>query len=297
MNEENKEQRRKCFIITPIGNENSEIFRKAKGVIDSVIKPVLEKYDFDDIKPAYEILESGMISNQIINRIVNDDLVIANLTGNNPNVMYELSIRHATAKPIIHICENGTVLPFDIKDSRTIFYKDDMLGVQELNMAFEKFVSQIDYSKEYKDNPIYSAVKINILLHNMNNEGRQTEADLLRTILSEISSLKIRYEDSGETKLNKNGLYPYSYINDKDAGFYEILIQIFDIKKETLLELSKSFTKAISVMEIFEENNNMFIKIMNTPMCYEYQLQYLIEDELKTNGIYKYIIKNIERIY
>lgn len=124
MSEEQKKPKalkKKCFIITPIGDEGSETFRMAKGVIESVIKPVLERNGFEDIKPAYEILESGMIGNQIVDRIVNDDLVIANLTGNNPNVMYELAIRHAAAKPIIHICETGTKLLFDIKDNRTIF--------------------------------------------------------------------------------------------------------------------------------------------------------------------------------
>ena len=45
MGKENKEQGKKCFIITPIGSDGSEIFRKAKGVIESVIKPVLEKMD------------------------------------------------------------------------------------------------------------------------------------------------------------------------------------------------------------------------------------------------------------
>lgn len=196
MNEENKEQRRKCFIITPIGNENSEIFRKAKGVIDSVIKPVLEKYDFDDIKPAYEILESGMISNQIINRIVNDDLVIANLTGNNPNVMYELSIRHATAKPIIHICENGTVLPFDIKDSRTIFYENDMLGVSELKESLKRFLVEIDYGADYSDNPIYTAYKLGNLLKMSNGTEKETEIKLLLDILDSISDLQ------SETNIN-----------------------------------------------------------------------------------------------
>ena len=111
-----QEIKQSCFIITPIGDEKSTIFRKAKGVIDSVIKPVLELNGFSDIKPAYEINVSGMITTQIINRIINDDLVIANLTGTNPNVMYELCLRHVVAKPIIHICENRTTLPFDIKD-------------------------------------------------------------------------------------------------------------------------------------------------------------------------------------
>lgn len=216
MGEETKKKDKKCFIITPIGNENSDIFRKAKGVIESVIKPVLEENGFGDIKPAYEIMESGMISNQIINRIINDDLVVANLTGNNPNVMYELAIRHAATKPIIHICENGTTLPFDIKDNRTIFYTDDMLGVQELRNGFEKFVKQVDYSKEYKDNPIYNAMQTGILLKELNDEDRKTEAEILAKILDEISHLKTSQHNKLMRYMNPAmGLYDM-YIECKD---------------------------------------------------------------------------------
>lgn len=159
MDKKNEKQKKKCFIITPIGNENSEIFRKAKGVIESTIKPILQEYDFDDIKPAYEINMSGMISTQIINRIINDDLEVANLTGNNPNVMYELCLRHVVAKPIIHICESGTSLPFDVKDNRTIFYVDDMLGAEELKYNLRKFLDKIDYLEDCMDNPIYNAYR------------------------------------------------------------------------------------------------------------------------------------------
>ncbi|MCI8564311.1 MAG: hypothetical protein HFH69_12510 [Lachnospiraceae bacterium] len=222
MEAEKKKQGKKCFIITPIGNENSDIFRKAKGVIESVIKPILEKYSFDDVKPAYEILESGMINNEIINRIINDDLVVVNLTGNNPNVMYELAIRHATAKPIIHICENGTMLPFDIKDNRTIFYTDDMLGVQELNKGFENFVAKISYSNEYRDNPIYNAMQTGIVLHKLDSEGRNEEAYILQKILDEISSLKVKTDDT---------VIKHESINN---FFHTALVNLHDVDEEIL---------------------------------------------------------------
>ena len=182
------EEQKKCFIITPIGNDGSETFRMAKGVIESVIKPVLERNGFEDIKPAYEILESGMIGNQIVDRIVNDDLVIANLTGNNPNVMYELAIRHAAAKPIIHICEDGTKLPFDIKDSRTIFYKNDMLGTKELIEDLECFVKEVDYKKEYIDNPIYNGIRIGRILKDLAENGEGNVAQLLQQIINLLSN-------------------------------------------------------------------------------------------------------------
>lgn len=184
MDKEIKIQGKRCFIITPIGDEGSDIFRMAKGVIESVIKPVLKEYGFDDIKPAYEINASGMINTQIINRIIDDDLVISNLTGNNPNVMYELCLRHVVAKPIIHICEKGTPLPFDIKDNRTIFYQNDMLGVEELKNSIIKYMDEITYDVEYMDNPIYTAYKYGKLL----KETKDTEANEILKLLVNISS-------------------------------------------------------------------------------------------------------------
>lgn len=242
MDKEKKEQGKKCFIITPIGNENSSIFRKAKGVIESVIKPILEKYGFDDIKPAYEIMESGMISNQIIGRIINDDLIVANLTGNNPNVMYELAIRHGAAKPIIHICEDGTSLPFDIKDNRTIFYKDDMLGVQELKRNFEDFVKQVDYSKEYKDNPIYNGIKIENFLKNMNDEGKENEAELLRQILEIVSFNKYSFPPRRYNKF----FFIEDVINEEFGNRYTLVASQCNNDEIYYLQLIANFNVNIS---------------------------------------------------
>ena len=190
MDEERNLQDKKCFIITPIGNEDSDIFRRAKGVIESAIKPVLEKYGYVDIKPAYEINISGMINTQIINRIIEDDLVIANLTENNPNVMYELCLRHVVAKPIIHICERETKLPFDIKDSRTIFYDNDMLGVEEFKNKLKKFMNEISYEKAYMDNPIYNAYKYGKLLKETEGTENNEIIKLLVKLLGEVEEIK-----------------------------------------------------------------------------------------------------------
>lgn len=187
---EDKVQKKKCFIITPIGEKDSDIFRQADGVIKSVIRPVLKEHGFNDICAAHEITKSGMINNQIINRIVEDDLVVANLTDRNPNVMYEVCLRHVTAKPIIHICETGTVLPFDIKDSRTIFYRNDISGCGELKDELEKYVKDLTYGTECKDNPIYTAIKYRSLLRNDETGEEKAKYEILLKILDGISELR-----------------------------------------------------------------------------------------------------------
>lgn len=144
-----------CFVITPIGEVNSSTRRYADGVIDSVIKPVMDKKGYS-VCVAHEISLAGSITNQIIQRLNDDDLLIANLTGLNPNVMYELAVRHGARKPIITIAEHGTTLPFDITSERTIFYTNDMAGVLELKSQLMQFVES--HLKEFEaDNPISRA--------------------------------------------------------------------------------------------------------------------------------------------
>ena len=144
-----------CFIITPIGNDNSEIRRHIDGIIDQSIIPALgDKYKIDVAHRKYEI---GSINDRVISSIYEADLVIANLTTLNPNVMFELAIRYSYGKPAIVIAEKGTKLPFDIIDENTIFYVNDPAGANELKDKLQEFESNIDCNK-HEYGPVYKAV-------------------------------------------------------------------------------------------------------------------------------------------
>ena len=101
---------------------------------------------------AHRISETGSINDQIIQHIYEDKLAICNLTGLNPNVMYELGIRYTMRKHTILICEQGTRMPFDIISERTIFYTNDIAGSAELKKQLREIIYSIDYSKILKIN-------------------------------------------------------------------------------------------------------------------------------------------------
>lgn len=154
-------QNKNCFIISPLGTDDSETRRKADGLINSVLKPILTASGYKVIAP-HEIDTPGSITRQVIQHLLEDELVIANLTELNPNVMYELAVRHAKRLPVVCLVERGTKLPFDIATERTIFYDNDMAGVEILKPKLTKAIKEAIEEME-PDNPIYRVVSDSIM--------------------------------------------------------------------------------------------------------------------------------------
>lgn len=110
-----------CFIISPIGQPKTDIRKHADDVLECIITPALEKYGIKGVR-ADHMGEPGKISDQMIGAILDYDLCIADLTGNNPNVFYEVAIAQAARKPIVLIMHQGEKIPFDIQDYRILEY-------------------------------------------------------------------------------------------------------------------------------------------------------------------------------
>jgi len=108
-----------CFIISTIGEQGSESRKLADEKYDLVFEPILKELDYEVIR-ADKVGTPGSISYDIVQRIINSQLVIADVSDVNPNVFYELAIRNAIRKPVIVIKEVGQKMPFDIYDKRAI---------------------------------------------------------------------------------------------------------------------------------------------------------------------------------
>jgi hypothetical protein len=128
-----------------------------------------------------------MITSQVIQHIVEDPLVIADLTDRNPNVFYELAIRHAIRKPLVQIIKKGEQIPFDVAGTRTInLDHHDMDSVEDAKREIASQIQALEKDSTKLETPISVSLDLQTLRQSDNPEQRSL-ADVL-SVISEIRS-------------------------------------------------------------------------------------------------------------
>jgi tetratricopeptide (TPR) repeat protein len=144
---------RSCFFISPIGGRDSDARRRSNDVMEYLLRDRLAASGYALVR-ADQLSDLGRIDDHVIDHLLDDDLAVCDLTGLNPNVMYELGVRHAAGKPVIIIAENGTVLPFDAQRFRTLFYSLDSVALMhEAQSGLDEILERLD-SGGVLSNPI-----------------------------------------------------------------------------------------------------------------------------------------------
>lgn len=179
----------KCFLIGPIGGEDSDERIHSDWVCDGIVKPVLENEPFDyKVTRADEIAEPGLITDQIIISIDEADLIVADLTSHNPNAFYELGIAHVMRKPVIHMIDKGQTPPFDIKDFRTVFFS--RVRHSDVKKAMDDLKAQVAAVRDPKfvvSNPVTKA-----LGHRELAASGDTKDKLIADLLDKVSRIDSR---------------------------------------------------------------------------------------------------------
>jgi hypothetical protein len=146
-----------------MGDLGSETRKRADAILKYVIEPPLSECGYKAMR-ADKISEPGIITSQIITHIMNDPLVVADLTGHNPNVFYELAVRHAIKKPVVQLIQKGERIPFDVSTTRTIqIDHQDLESVDEAKQELAKQIRAVEKDPSKVDSPISIAVDLQLL--------------------------------------------------------------------------------------------------------------------------------------
>ncbi len=170
---------RTCFFVSRIGEPDSSERKFSDKLLKHIVCPLVLGLDYEAPLRADQITTPGTITSQVFEQLWTADLVVADLTGANANVFYELAVRHLSKKPFVQMIEKGEKLPFDVAPERTIHFGFDIEEVGRAKDSLEKMIktaeahplcdstlsTSIEFTFTKEDVPVQKAIITDILSH------------------------------------------------------------------------------------------------------------------------------------
>ncbi|GED14413.1 hypothetical protein [Aneurinibacillus migulanus] len=254
-------EEKQAFVIMPIGA--GEDFNRWQTIYKTLIRNAVEQsgYEYRCIR-ADEIGKPGSIIKDILRRIYNSDIVIADLTDQNPNVFYELGVRHSLKNNTILIAQDTKFIPFDLKNYRTIIYSPTLEGQESFKHDMIKALTSIEENPETIDSPV-----IELLPELIKHE----KDDQITFLKEKIKRLKIQ---KGESQLGKNSFsqniqYILELKNYRPLNNQDLIYDLVEEKEVYISDISLSpfhlyYTPYDEV--ILDKCDNLYMIAELTPM-------------------------------
>jgi len=178
------DNKKKCFVIMPFSDTQSCTKQEWTGIFKGIIKPAVEESGL-----GYEcersVAERQNIVKGILEALNKANVVIADLTDNNPNVFYELGVRHTLTNRTVLIAQGEKHIPFDLRPYPVAFYSKSLTNIEEFKSDIRKKLEDIEGNPERSDNPVADFLrKRNIEL--LSSEKKANLAKL-SALISELS--------------------------------------------------------------------------------------------------------------
>jgi hypothetical protein len=167
-----------CFVISPIGLKGSPERERSDGVLEFIIARAVQELGLTAVR-GDQLAEPGLITRQVIDHVLGARAAVVDLTDLNPNVFYELAVRHTARLPVALIAEHGCQLPFDIAQMRTIFF--DSTNLRSADQCREDIVKHLRQALDggAVDSPIATSVDVRALA-----EGSVMERNIAEIVTS-----------------------------------------------------------------------------------------------------------------
>ncbi len=141
-----------CFVIMPFSTTKSYTEEVWTEVFESFFKPAWIAFNVECYRTK---VPRGSITKDIIEKLYSASVVLADLTDSNPNVMYELGVRHTFKKPSVMVKTKGSEIPFDVNDYNVFEYEYTPKGLEGLKEHINVVINDINKYPNKSDNPVW----------------------------------------------------------------------------------------------------------------------------------------------
>lgn len=263
------------FVLMPFDKEFNDLYEFIKVVFEK--NQLYKVFRADDLKNQQSILKDIVIS------INNCDLILADLTGFNPNVLYELGIAHGFNKNVILITQDIDEIPFDLRSYRVVQYSIHFSKIKEFERDLNNIIEELNTGNIKFGNPVSDYISIDeiekksekrqlsnnekeLIIEN-DKEHKEEELSMLddlevvQNALPELTNIVNKFND--QTGIMNRDISKYTkqiqnVMNDQSSGTYSHLRKLYK-KVSNVLEkfstyVSECNTKYNTVWTEFERS-------------------------------------------
>jgi len=214
---------KQCFVIMPFGGDDGARKKKFMGVYQGIIVPAVKSIGYE-AKRSDISSQPGNITTAIIRDLAEAELVVADLTEANPNVFFELGIRHAFRKSgTVHIVDAAHTLPFDVKQYRTIEYTTELADIPDIIEEIKKAVTQREKYPNRTDNPVHDSMPE--LPSNITEAGTDALQQQLKSTQEDL--IEIQRKNEHLSKILEN-VDPSAKVNEENDVDVDALLDQAD---------------------------------------------------------------------
>jgi len=241
------DSKRTCFVIMPISDMSTYDKGHFSRVYDHIIKPSAKNQGFEVIR-ADEVKKTNYIIIDILKKVIESDMVICDMSGHNPNVLYELGIRQAFNKPTLLLKDDKSDKIFDIQGLRFTEYQSS-LRIDSVQSDISRISQALKETSEISKGEVNSLIQLlGVSSAEMPTSTEiSKESNLLLNSMQDIASRITRIEAS-MTPNKKISSQPLQGIVTSDGRAFE-LGQYLHKGKRTLGEIVALYENAIVCRE------------------------------------------------
>lgn len=208
-----------CFVIMPFlkvkprHNKYQELDKENLDTIFDLISGILKRSGYEVRRSA----DPGDILAGIVSNLDRAELVVADLTGLNPNVMYELGIRHGFTKKTILLTQDRDELPFDLKNYHCIEYQwQNKSDKDELGKSIRDTLAKIKMNPDTTYfGPVHS--HLGTKRYALREEELRQTAKKAEALFAELGLFMTPLEEAFK---NTRELYPDAFVEEDDGWSY-----------------------------------------------------------------------------
>jgi hypothetical protein len=181
-----------AFVLMPFAKKHDEKY--------AAIKDAIKKAKMRSDRVDKQSFHRQGITERIIQQIQDADLLIADMSTNNPNVLYEVGYAHAKNKLCVLLTKNPKAIPFDLKNKRHIVFSSPHDLRKNLSKELEALKAEAELSFDKTDAECLAKVPVSVFKTEISNMSQATS---IRAKVKTSSEIHLRNVSAQMTKIER----------------------------------------------------------------------------------------------